>query len=191
MFVSLQWHHNGRDRVSNHRRFDCFLNRIFMRRPKKTSKLRVTGRWPVNSPYKGASNTENVPIWWRHHVCAFHKLYPSDDECIINVRRYWVLSYCTVLYWMLRHVNNDYDYTTTNYNDNNDNDNNNNSNDNNNIHNDDKIMMMIIIIHIYIYLYICVCIVHIGIHCMRCPWPLCTQLSAVNYKAQSHCPKFA
>ena len=46
------------------------------RRPKKTSKLPVTGlcggihRWPVNSPQK-ASNTENVSIWWRHHVLYY------------------------------------------------------------------------------------------------------------------------
>ena len=24
-------------------------------------------RWPVNSPHKGASDAENVSIWWRHH----------------------------------------------------------------------------------------------------------------------------
>ena len=41
---------------------------------KKTAKLRVTGLSVVNSPITGefpgqmASNTENVSIWWRHHV---------------------------------------------------------------------------------------------------------------------------
>ena len=52
----LQWRHNGRDDVSNHRCLDCLLNRLFSRRSKKTSKLRVNGlcdRWPVNSPHKG------------------------------------------------------------------------------------------------------------------------------------------
>ena len=56
---ALQWHHNGRDGVSDHQPHDCLLNRLFRRRSKKTSKLRVNGlcgvihRWPVNSPHKG------------------------------------------------------------------------------------------------------------------------------------------
>ena len=56
----LRWRHNGRDSVSNHQPHDCLLNRLFRRRSKKTSKLRVTGlcvwgihRSPVNSPPKG------------------------------------------------------------------------------------------------------------------------------------------
>ena len=70
----LQWHHNERDGVSNHRRFDCLLNRLFSRRPKKTSKLRVTGLCEGNSrltgefPTQRASNAENVSIWWRYHL---------------------------------------------------------------------------------------------------------------------------
>ena len=55
-----QWRHNERDGVSNHRRLDCLLNRLFWRRAKKTSKLRVTdlceGNSPVNSPHKGPVN---------------------------------------------------------------------------------------------------------------------------------------
>ena len=67
------WHHNGRDAVSNNQPHDCLLNRLFMRRSKKTSKLRVTGLCAVNSPVTGefpaqmVSNAENVSIWWRHH----------------------------------------------------------------------------------------------------------------------------
>ena len=55
---SLQWRHNGCDGVSNHQPHDCLLNRLFGRRSKKTSKLRVTvlcvgiHRGPVNSPHK-------------------------------------------------------------------------------------------------------------------------------------------
>ena len=72
--VSLQWRHKGHDSVSNHRRFDCLLNRLFRRKSKKTSKLRVTGVFAGNSPVTGefptqkASNAENVSIWWRHHA---------------------------------------------------------------------------------------------------------------------------
>ena len=40
---TLQWRHNERDDVSNHQRLDCFLNRLFRRRSKKTLKLHVIG----------------------------------------------------------------------------------------------------------------------------------------------------
>ena len=71
---SLQWRHNERDDVSNHGRIDGLLNRLFRRRSKKTSKLRVTGFREGNSPMTGefpslrVSNAENVSISWRHHV---------------------------------------------------------------------------------------------------------------------------
>ena len=54
----LHWRHNGHDGVSNHQPHGCLLNRLFGRRSKKTSKLRVTGLCarnspgPVNSPHK-------------------------------------------------------------------------------------------------------------------------------------------
>ena len=74
LFISLQWHHNGRYSVSNHQPHYCLLNRLFRRRSKNISKLRVTGLCAGNSPGTGeipaqmASNAENVSIWWRHHV---------------------------------------------------------------------------------------------------------------------------
>ena len=70
---SLHWRHNGRDGISNHQPYRCLLNRLFMCRSKKTSKLRVTGLCAGNSPVTGefpaqmTSNAENVSIWWRHH----------------------------------------------------------------------------------------------------------------------------
>ena len=73
-FVSLRWRHNGRDCASYHQHHDCLLNRLFGRRSKLTSKLRVTGLCVGNSPGTGefpaqmASNAENISIWWRHHV---------------------------------------------------------------------------------------------------------------------------
>ena len=73
---SLQWRHNGRNDVSNQQPHDCLLNRLFRRRSKKTSKLRVTGLCARNSPVTGefpaqmSSNTENVSISWRNHVHA-------------------------------------------------------------------------------------------------------------------------
>ena len=69
----LQWRHNGHDGVSNHRRLDCLLNRLFRRRSKKTSKLRVSillsfasvrgiHRWPVNSLHKGPVTRKMFPF---------------------------------------------------------------------------------------------------------------------------------
>ena len=69
----LQWRHNDHGGVLNHQPHGCILNRLFRRRSKKTSKLRVTGLCVGNSPGTGefpaqrASNAENGPIWWRHH----------------------------------------------------------------------------------------------------------------------------
>ena len=71
-FLSLQWHHNDHDSVSNHQPQGCLLNCLFGHRSKKTSKLRVTGLCAGNSPgeffAQMASDVENVSIWWRHHV---------------------------------------------------------------------------------------------------------------------------
>ena len=73
---TLQWRHIECHGVWNQRRLDCLLNRLFRRRSKKTSKLRVTWslafvreihQWPI-FPSQRASNAENVPILWRYHV---------------------------------------------------------------------------------------------------------------------------
>ena len=70
---TLRWRRNGRDGVSNHQPQQCALNRLFRRRSKKISKLRVTGLCAGKSPGTGefpaqmASNEENVSISWRHH----------------------------------------------------------------------------------------------------------------------------
>ena len=58
-WLTSHWRHNNHDCVSNHQPHGCLLNRLFRRRSKKTSKLRVTGLCvgnspgPVNSPHKG------------------------------------------------------------------------------------------------------------------------------------------
>ena len=73
-YHSLLWHHNGRNGVSNHKPHECLPNRLFGRRSKKTSKLRIIGLCAGNSPAAGefpaqmASNAGNFSIWWRHHV---------------------------------------------------------------------------------------------------------------------------
>ena len=52
-YTALQWRHNGRDDVSYHLPRQCLLNRLFKRRSKKPSKLRVTGLFAENSPVTG------------------------------------------------------------------------------------------------------------------------------------------
>ena len=66
---SLQWRHNGNDSVSNHQPHNCLLNRLFRRRSKKTSKLRVTGLCAGNSPHK-----------WP----VTRKMFPFDDVIVLS-----------------------------------------------------------------------------------------------------------
>ena len=66
VITSLWWRHNERHGISNNQPHDCLRNRLFFRRSKETSKLRVTGLCEGNSPEFGefpaqmASNAENV-----------------------------------------------------------------------------------------------------------------------------------
>ena len=66
----LQWHHNGRDVVSNHQHHDCLFNRLFRHRSKKTSKLRVTGLCEGNSP---------LPVNSAHKWPVTRKMFPFND----------------------------------------------------------------------------------------------------------------
>ena len=89
-WFSLRWRHNDHAGVSNHQPHGCLLNRLFRRKSKKTSKLRVTGLCAGNSPRTGefpaqmASYAENVSIWWRHHVLGvgiLSQLHASQYYC--------------------------------------------------------------------------------------------------------------
>ena len=65
---ALQWRHNGRDGVSNHRRLDCLLSHWFRRRSKNTSK----------PPSQRASNAEKcfhlmTSLWYTTGVRHFHQ----------------------------------------------------------------------------------------------------------------------
>ena len=102
---SLQWRHNGREGVSNHQPHHCLLNRLFRRRSKKTSKLRVTDPCAGNSPVTGeflaqvASNAEkcfhlmtsscktsycswieaqtDLDVWMRLQLIIYTSWYPT------------------------------------------------------------------------------------------------------------------
>ena len=80
---TLLWRHNEQDSVYNHQPRGCLLDRLFRRRSKKTSKLRVTGLCvgnspgPVNSPPKG-------PVT--------RKMFPFDDVIMMGhsaSHRWW------------------------------------------------------------------------------------------------------
>ena len=80
--LPLRWLHNGNDGVSNHQPQDCLLNRLFRRRSKKTSKLRVTGLCAGNSQIFWQHRFFNmleaklklIIPWWRHQMETFSTL---------------------------------------------------------------------------------------------------------------------
>ena len=102
---SLQWSHNECDGVWNRRRHDCSLNRLFRRRSKKTSKLRVTclceGNLPVTEvQWRGKcfhlmtsschplSHTGCPDIGWKHIIIQtkfniwLYKLCPANSSSV-------------------------------------------------------------------------------------------------------------
>ena len=106
--ASLHWRHNGYDGVSNHQPHHRLLNRLYGRRSKKTSKLRVTGLCVGNSPGTGefpaqmASNEENVSIWWRHMYMTFIIRLPRWHLwCPSALYQHWCTSNNTGI-WMVR-----------------------------------------------------------------------------------------
>ena len=63
---TLQWRHNECGGVSNHQRLDCLLKRLFRRRSKKISNLRVTALCEGNPPGTGGCShlmTSNIWLW--------------------------------------------------------------------------------------------------------------------------------
>ena len=64
--ITLQWCHNEPNGVSNHRRLDCLLNRLFGPRFKikglRHWPLWGIHRWSVNSPHKGPVTRKMFPF---------------------------------------------------------------------------------------------------------------------------------
>ena len=71
----LRWRHNDHNGVSNHQPHGCLHNRLFGRRSKKTSKLRVTGLCMGNSP---------GPVNSPHKRPVTRKMFPFDDVIMHN-----------------------------------------------------------------------------------------------------------
>ena len=79
---ALQWRHNGRDSVSNHRPHDCLFKRLFRRWSEKTLNsaslyfVRGIHRWPVNSPHKRPVRRKMFPfddVIMRRRIVRYHK----------------------------------------------------------------------------------------------------------------------
>ena len=104
--LSLRWRHNDHDSVSNHQPHGCLLNRLFRRRSKKTSKLRITGLCagnspgPVNSPHKWPVTRKKFPfddvIMWRkkHWPCKLlapprKPLERNFTVLLVNLNNWW------------------------------------------------------------------------------------------------------
>ena len=99
----LQWRHNGCDCVSNHQPQDRLLNRLFRRRLKKISKLRVTGLCAGNSPVTGefpaqmACNAKSVSIWWRHHVRVISTFIQPSAPFIVMITTDEMITYQSII----------------------------------------------------------------------------------------------
>ena len=94
--ITLQWRHNGRDRVSNHQPHDCLLNRLFRRRSKKTSNsaslafVRGSHREPVNSPHKGQLRGK-----WFHLMTSswYFDIHSKEyTRCVHSVKLHCILT---------------------------------------------------------------------------------------------------
>ena len=102
----VKWRHNERDCVSDHQPQDCLLNRLFRRRSKKTSKLRVslcvrglhpgTGEFPAQNSY-----AENVSIWWRRHgKCVMVYLWQGCQYLLLYISIWNRIGFDCNLSWL-------------------------------------------------------------------------------------------
>ena len=80
IITALHWRHNDHDGVSNHQPHGCLLNRLFRRRWKKTSMLRVTGLCVGNSP---------GPVKSPHMGPVTRKMFPFDDVIMVRFDSLW------------------------------------------------------------------------------------------------------
>ena len=94
---TLHWRQNERDGISNHRRLDCLLNRLFRHRSKKTIKLCLTGLCEGNPPATGgfssqrASNAEIFPfddvIMQRSYVTLITRVvWGTCNQAILSIQ---------------------------------------------------------------------------------------------------------
>ena len=86
--ATLQRRYNERDGVSDHRRLDCLLNRLFKCRSTKTSKLRVTGLCEGNSPVTGdfpARTVSNADIPFDDVIMTILNVISGDTRNMFRI----------------------------------------------------------------------------------------------------------
>ena len=106
---TLQWRHNERGGVSNHRRFDCLLNRLFRHRSKKTPR-----HWPLWGeftddrwiPHTKGQWRGNDSIWWHLHDVSRDEYIILNEIFITFLWRKWPtrLQVVQLYFWNLVHI---------------------------------------------------------------------------------------
>ena len=109
---ALHWGHNDHDGVSNYQPHGCLLNRLFRRRSKKTSKLRVTGLCagnspgPVNSPHKGPVTRKMLPfddviMYWscKDSPSAIDSPQRASNTEIVSCCYHGVIKWSRYIHW--------------------------------------------------------------------------------------------
>ena len=90
--LTLQWHHNDHDGVSNHQPHGCLPNRLFRRRSKKTPNLRVTvlfagDRWIPRTNGQLRGKCFHLMTWsWISRIVVCWSKYHNKWAHVI---RYW------------------------------------------------------------------------------------------------------
>ena len=121
---TLQQRYNGHNGIPNHQLHDCLLNRLFRRRSKPPSKLRITGLCGGNSlvtsefPAQMASNMENVSIWWHHHVTkkkskTLGALAIQDNHLKLILNSNLAKSHLFIIYHLIVNLICNFDQSTT------------------------------------------------------------------------------
>ena len=107
--TTLQWRHNVRDDLSNYQCLHCLFRRLFRRRSKKTSKLRVTGLCEGNRPETG-SFPHKGPVSGKcfqlmTSSCPVHgglilasSWSPESHECCASFPENTMIHWCRVTY---------------------------------------------------------------------------------------------
>ena len=88
---ALQWRHNEREGVSNHRRLDCLLNCLGADQTKHQSSallafVRGIHRWPVDSPHKGEVRRKNFLLMTSSWHMVWDMFYSSSFQNNMNMK---------------------------------------------------------------------------------------------------------
>ena len=99
---TLQWRHNERDGVSNHRRIDCLLNHADQRKHQSSTSLafvrEIIHRRPVNSLHKGPVTRKMFLLHFVIMACIIYWFHNS------NLQESWGLGVGVVSVLMLREI---------------------------------------------------------------------------------------